>query len=384
MRLGYGINGQQDGLDNYGYYANYSQGTSTAQYQFGYDANGNPQFYYVLRPAAFNKLRKWERTTTYNFGLDAGFFNGRVSVVLDYFKKNTDQLFVFTPIPAGANFSNNLNANVGKKEISGYEAILNLVPVVNKNFELQVGINATYITNVITKLYLNDDPNSIGIIVGGISGGTGNLIQVHSIDYPANSFYVYKQKYDSEGYPIGGTGSPTKDIVAYEDLNGDGKITPDDRYIYKNPEANILLGLNSTATYKNFFLGFSARGQMGNYVYNNVNSEKGNRGYIDGKNYSNNITSDYYDSHLKKISTTNFLSDYFVEKADFIKLDYVNGGYTFRNIAKSQMSLRASVIVQNVLTITKYSGLDPEVSGGIDNAIYPRPRVYSVGLNLTF
>lgn len=385
LRLGYGINGQQDGLDNYGYIANYSQGTSTAQYQFGYDANGNPQFYYLLRPAAFNKLRKWERTTTYNIGFDAGFYNGRVSLAVDYFKKNTDQLFVVTPIPAGANFSNNLNANVGKKEITGYEVVLNLVPIVNKNLEWQVGLNATYITNVITKLYLNDDPNSIGIIVGGISGGTGNLIQVHSIDHSANSFYVYKQKYDAAGYPIGGTGSPTKDIVAYEDLNGDGKITPDDRYIYKNPEANILFGFNSSVTYKSFFLGFSARGQRGNYVYNNVNSEKGNFGYVDGtKNYTNNITSDYYDSHFKKVTTTNFLSDYFVEKADFIKLDYVNGGYTFRNLAKTNMSLKASLIVQNVLTITKYSGLDPEVAGGIDNGIYPRPRVYSLGLNLTF
>ncbi len=385
LRLGYGINGQQDGLDNYGYIANYSQGTSTAQYQFGYDENGNPLFYYVLRPAAFNKLRKWERTTTYNFGLDAGFFNGRVTIGVDYFKKNTDQLFVFTPIPAGANFSNNLNANVGKKEITGYEAVVNLVPIANKNLEWQVGFNATYLTNVITKLYLNDDPNSIGILVGGISGGTGNLVQVHSIDYAANSYYVYKQKYDASGYPIGGTGNPTKDLAAYEDLNGDGKITPDDRYIYKNPEANFLYGINSSVNYKNFFLGFSGRGQRGAYVYNNVNSERGNFGYVDGsKNYTNNIVDDYYDSHLKKVFTTNFLSDYFIEKADFFKLDYVNGGYTFRNIAKSKMSLRTTLIVQNVLIITKYSGIDPEVAGGIDNGIYPRPRVYSIGLNLTF
>jgi TonB-linked SusC/RagA family outer membrane protein len=385
LRLGYGVAGQQDGIGNYGYIANYAQGTNTAQYQLGYDENGNPQYYYALRPAAFNKLIQWETTTTYNGGLDFAFFNGRISASVDYFRKYTDKLIVFTPIPAGANFSNNINANVGKKQIEGIEGSINLIPVVNKNLEWQLGFNATYIKNEITKLYLNDDPNSIGIPVGGISGGTGNNVQLHAIDNPANSFFVYKQKYGADGKPIGGTGNAVKDTIAYEDLDNDGKISESDRYIHKNPEPRLLFGLNSNITYKGFFIGFSARMQRGHYIYNNVDSRAGNYANVDGsKNYLNNITSDYYNTDFERINNQYYLSDYYIQKADFIKMDYINAGYTFKNIFKSKMTLRTSGIVQNVFIITDYSGIDPEISGGIDNNIYPRPRVYSLSFNLTF
>lgn len=382
LRLGYGIVGQQDGIANYAYIANYNQGTSTAQYQIGNN------YYYVLRPDAYDAKLKWERTTTYNGGLDIAFFNGRVALSADYYIKHTKDLLATIPAPAGTNFSNNILTNVGSTESKGIELALNLIPIVNRNLEWQVGFNFTKGSNKLTKLNKIEDPNNPGVPIGNINGGTGSTVQIHSVGYPTYSFYVYKQKYDSNGKPISGTGDVAKDTVAYEDLNGDGKITPDDRYRYKDPAPKLLFGFNTSVTYKNFFAGLSARAQMGGYVYNNVNSEAGNFAYVDGsKNYIDNITSDYYETNFTKktLVATNYLSDYYVEKADFIKFDYVNAGYIFKNILKSNMTLKASLIVNNLYTISKYKGIDPEIEDhGIDKSIYPRPRVYSVSLNLTF
>ena len=385
LRVGYGSVGQAEGISDYGYIANYSSGTSTAQYQFGYDNNGNPVYYTLLRPSPFDYDLHWETSTTANAGIDAGFFNGRITLGLDYYKRNTKDLLAFISPSAGSNFSNNLFTNIGTIKSEGVEAVINLIPIVTKNIEWNVGFNITYSTKEITKLNKVEDPNNPGVYVGGISGGTGNTIQIHSVGFAPNSFYVYKQKYNDNGKPILATGIPKKDVAAYEDLNGDGQITPDDRYRYKNPEPKIYIGFNSSVNFKNFFAGFSARGQFGNYVYNNVNSQAGNFTYIDGsKNYINNITEDYLISSFKKNPLYTTESDYYIEKANFIKFDNVNAGYIFKNIAKKNMNLKASLIVQNVYTITKYKGLDPEVAGGIDNNIYPRPRIYSVGLNLTF
>ena len=380
LRLGYGIVGQQDGIDNYAYIANYKPGTNTAQYQFGNN------FYTVLRPDAYDAKLRWEKSTTYNGGLDIAFFKGRVGITLDFYKKLTKDLLAKIPATAGTNFSNNILTNVGSMENKGFEAGLTLIPIVNKNMEWQVGFNFTQSANKLTKLNKVDDPTSPGVSVGGIAGGTGNNVQIHSIGNPTYTFYVYKQKYDAEtGKPIGGTGNPVKDTIAYEDLNGDGKITPDDLYRYNSPAPKFLIGFNSSLTYKRFSLGFSARMQKGGYVYNNVNSQSGNFGYVDGtKNYIDNIGGDYYNTEFDKVLTTNALSDYYVEKADFFKLDYVNAGYSFPNIFDSETALRVSFIVNNVFTKTGYKGIDPEIETGIDGNIYPRPRIYTLGFNLTF
>lgn len=368
LRLGYGVTGQQDlppTLSDYPYIANYQQGDPSAQYQFG------DQYYGVLRPDGYDVNIKWEQTTTYNAGLDFGFANGRISGTIDVYDKKTTDLLAVIPVPAGTNFTNNILTNVGDLENKGVEATLNLVPFDTKDFRWEIGGNVTYNHNEITKLTKIPDTSSVGILVGNIDGGVGNTIQIQSVGYATNTFYVYQQKYDENGKPIEG---------AYEDLNGDGKITIDDRYHYKNPEPDVFAGLYSNFNYKEWSAGFAFRGSFGNYMYNNVNSQLANYSNVDGsKNYLNNLTEDYNNTLFVK---PQYFSDYYIQEASFIRMDNINIGYNFRNINKGGTSLRVSGIVQNVFVISKYSGLDPEIAGGIDKNIYPRPRIFSINLSL--
>lgn len=370
IRLGYGVTGQQDlppTLSDYPYIANYQPGESTAQYQFG------NEFYPVLRPDGYDANIKWEETATYNVGLDFGFANGRISGTLDFYKKLTTDLLAVIPVAAGTNFTNNILTNVGSLENQGVEVTLDLVLVDNTNFTWELGGNVTYNHNEITKLTKVQDPDDVGILVGNISGGVGNTIQVHTVGYPTNSFYVYQQIYDSveTDKPLEGQ---------YADLNGDGKITPDDRYRYEKPAPDVFAGLYSNFTYKNWFAGFAMRGSFGNFMYNNVSSQYANFQNIDGsKNYLSNLTTDYYSTEFVK---PQYLSDYYVTDASFIRMDNINIGYNFRDIMNGKTSLKVSAIVQNVFVISDYTGLDPEISGGIDNNIYPRPRIFSINLSL--
>ena len=370
LRLGYGITGQQDIVGNdYPYIANYSQGEATAQYQFG------NSYYYTLRPDGYDPNIKWEETTAINAGIDFGFYDGRISGTIDYYRKDTKDLLAVVPIAAGTNFTNNLLTNVGTLKNEGLEIGLDVTAVDKKNLTVQFGANFTVFTFTITKLSKIQDDNSIGILTGNIGGGTGNTIQIQSVGQTPFTYYVYEQKYDDAGMPLEGQ---------YVDRNGDGSITPDDRYRYKNALPKMFIGFSTDVTYHNWSAGFSMRASLGNYVYNNVNSQYGTRAYIDGsKKYISNITRDYFDSEFYKTSAvaTELLSDYYIEEASFLRMDNISLGYHFKNLFKKNLSLKASFVVQNVFTVTKYTGLDPEVIDGIDNNFYPRPRIYSIGLN---
>ncbi|MBA3647107.1 MAG: SusC/RagA family TonB-linked outer membrane protein [Chitinophagales bacterium] len=377
LRLGYGVTGQQDIFVDYPYIANYQQGTSTAQYQFG------DQFYYVLRPDGFDANIKWEQTVTYNAGLDFGFGKGRINGSVDLYDKRTSDLLAIIPIPAGTNFTNNILTNVGNLKNRGVEVALNFVPSDSRNFTWEIGGNATFNKNEITKLTKVKDSTDIGILVGGISGtGIGNTIQIQSVGYAINTFYVYRQKYNADGTPVIPTGNAATDTLAFVDKNHDGKITPDDRFQLKNPEPKVYLGFYSNFNYKNWSAGIQLRAELGNYVYNNVNSTNGDSANFDvSKNYLNNVVENYNETHFRKALISQIESDYYLEKASFLRCDNINLGYEFRNIVKNG-SLRISAIVQNVFVISKYSGLDPEASGGIDNNIYPRPRIFSLNFLL--
>lgn len=368
LRLGYGVTGQQDlpsTLSDYPYIANYQPGESTAQYQFG------NEFFPVLRPDGYDANIKWEETATYNIGLDFGFANGRISGSVDVYKKLTTDLLAVIPVAAGTNFTNNILTNVGSLENKGIEGTLNFVLVDNDNFTWELGGNVTYNHNEITKLTKVQDPDDVGILVGSISGGVGNTIQVHTVGYATNTFYVYQQNYDETGKPIEGD---------YADLNEDGVITPDDRYRYENPAPDVFAGLYTNFSWKNWFAGTSIRGSFGNYMYNNVNSSLANFTNIDGsKNYMGNITEDYFNTEFVK---PQYLSDYYVTDASFVRMDNLNIGYNFKDIINGKTSLKVAAIVQNVFVISNYSGLDPEIATGIDNNIYPRPRIFSINLSL--
>ncbi|KAA2240015.1 TonB-dependent receptor [Chitinophaga agrisoli] len=378
LRIGYGETGQQDFgglLTDYPYLPRYTIGDPTAQYQFG------SQYYLTLRPEGYDANIKWEETKTYNVGLDFGFLNNRINGSVDYYIKRTKDLLSVIPVAAGSNLTNQLLTNVGNIEARGFEFTLNATPVQTKNFSWDAGFNFTYNHVEITNLTKVQDPKAQGIPVGTIAGGVGNTIQIHTVGYSPFSFYVYKQIY-KDGTPLEGQ---------YEDLNGDGAITPDDRYRYKSPQPKFLMGFNSQFAYMDWTLGFSMRGSIGNYVYNNPASNGGAYRDFSFPNYLSNVSTSILDT---KFQNSQYFSDYYIENASFLRMDNISLGYNFKHLFRDKVRLRVSATVQNAFVITGYGGLDPElgndkvganlVGEGIDNKFYPRPRVYSLGLNLDF
>ncbi len=374
LRLGWGVTGQQDIYNDYPYIPNYNLGTSTAQVQFG----GN--YVSVLRPDAYDPKIKWEETTTVNAGIDYGFYDGRLSGSFDVYQKNTSDLLAIVATPAGTNFSDKILTNVGSISNKGFEAVINFKPIATKKTNLDFAFNYTLNKNQITKLNNVQDSTDVGVLTGGISGGTGNQVQIYSVGQSINTFYVYEQKIEN-GKPVEGT-----TLESFVDRNGDGIINSSDRYYHKNAEPQSFLGLNCNFNHGNLFGGFAMRASLGNYVYNNVAS---NLDYFSPSNgsigYLSNIHH-YYDAtgFVKDPTAEQYLSDYYIEKASFLRMDNVSLGYNLTDLLHSKFKMSASFIVQNVFVVSKYKGMDPEIAGGIDNNIYPRPRTYSVALNFQF
>lgn len=366
LRLGYGVTGQQDIGSDYPYLARFTPGEPTAQYQFG------SAFLSTLRPEGYDANIKWEETETYNAGIDFGFLDGRIDGSIDYYFKKTKDLLATIPVPAGSNLTNFILTNVGNIQNSGVEFSINANVLNAGRFNWNVGFNATFNKNEITNLSKVNDPNAQGILVGGIAGGVGNTIQVHSVGFPTNAFYVLRQVYNADGAPVEGL---------YVDENGDGRFTLDDRYRYKSPDPRVFLGFSTQLSYDKFSLSMVLRSNLGNYMYNNFNSERGAYRNLTLNNILRNATPDLLASNF---SNNQYFSDYYIENASFLRLDNVTLGYNAGNILRDMANLQVSLIAQNLLTVTQYSGLDPEIAGGIDNNFYPRPRTISLGLNLNF
>ncbi len=370
LRLGWGKTGQQDIGRLYPYIPTYVLSQTGAYYQFG------DKFYPTLRPDPYDPNIKWEETVTQNAGLDFGFMNEKITGSVDVYKRTTNDLLNDIPIPAGTNFSNHLITNVGSLENSGVEASLTLRPVSEKNMSLEISGNFTYNVNKITKLTLVDDTAFTGYNVGGIAGGVGNTVQVNQVGYPANTFYLFQQVYDQNGMPIEGL---------YTDKTGNGGNVAGDnlnKYYLQNPAPQYLFGLSSRFSYKNFDIAFSGRFNFGNYVYNNNASNMAlYQNLYNQSGYTANILSDVSKSNFR---TAQYWSDFYLENASFFRMDYISAGYNFNELLTERLSGRISFTVQNAFVVTQYSGIDPEVNGGIDNNIYPRPRTYLLGLNLNF
>jgi iron complex outermembrane receptor protein len=368
LRVGYGVTGQQDGIGNYDHIARYDYSDPTAQIQFG------DQWYHLWRPAGYDPEHRWEQTATTNVGLDFGFFKGRLFGNVDYYYKHTTDLLNTVPLPMGSNFANQITKNIGSLDNQGVEANIGVTAIDSKDYSLNIGFNITYNKTEITKLSLNDGAKSdyVGATIGGISGGTGNTIQIHSVGYAPYMFYVHKQVYDPDGRPLEGV---------YVDMDGNGVINEKDLYHYKSAEPDVYMGFNLDFRYKQWSLATSLRSNIGNYIYSNVNSDVGNFSQtFNPNNFLMNtvkdaVTTDFFDREL--------FSDYYVQNASFLKMDYLTLGYDFGKIAGA-VGLRASFTVQNVFTVTKYDGIDPEIAGGIDNNFYPNPRTFVLGINLNF
>ncbi len=367
LRLSYGITGQQNiGQGDYPYLARYTLSQPDARYLLG------NTYYYTIRPEGYDANIKWEETSTINIGFDYGFAKDRYYGTLDFYYRETKDLLNIIPVPAGTNFTNYILTNIGDLVNKGVEFSIFTRPVITDDMSWEVGFNATYNENEITKLTATDDPDYLGYETGGISGGVGNNVQMHTVGYPAYSFFVYEQVYDADGKPIQGM---------YVDRNGDGEITNDDRYHYKDPAPDFIFGISSRINYKNWNFSFSGRANFGNYVYNNVESENAvyQRLYRPEGPYLSNVS-----TAVEKTDFVNpqYLSDYYVQDGSFFRMDYITLGYLFK--LKEYVNLHLSFTVNNAFLITNYEGLDPEIHLGIDNRIYPRPRSYVFGINLQF
>ncbi len=371
LRIGYGITGQQDipgGL--YPYIPAYTISQQGAYYQMG------DTFYPTQRPDAYDANIKWEETTTQNIGLDFGLFNNRIIGSFDYYKRVTDNLINEVPVAAGTNFSNFLVTNVGSLENTGFEAALTLRPISKADMSWEISTNFTYNVNEITKLTLVDDPDYTGYDVGGISGGVGNHVQINAVTYGANTFFLFRQVYDADGMPIEGL---------YVDKTGDGGNVAGNnlnKYYLQSPAPEYLIGLSSRFNYKDFDFSFSGRFNIGNYVYNNNASHMAL--YQNVYNQSGYVSNILTDVEKTEFTTAQFWSDFYLENASFFRMDNISLGYSFDKLFTEKLDGRVSFTVQNAFVITKYSGLDPEVDGGIDNNIFPRPRTFVLGLNLNF
>lgn len=365
IRLSYGMTGQQDGIGNYGYLPVYTYGQDGAQYLFG------NQYYYTYRPESYNSELKWESTTAYNAGVDFGFKNGRISGTLDYYTRKTKDLLAIVPTAAGTNFDKAIMSNVGNVNSNGWELTLNVIVLDTRDVTWSIAMNATRQKVKIDNLSLVKGNKIVSTPAGPTIDNT--YLQVLTEGYAPYMFYVYKQLYDAE------TGRPVEG--AYANLDDNREINSADLYHYHSPAPDAMFGLSTQLQYKNWSLGMGVRAHVGNYVYNGMAMNTGAFGTVSYNDFQlNNLNSSYLKTGFQ---SRQYLSDYYVENASFLKMDNLSLGYNFGEIIKN-LHLNVSALVQNVFTWTKYSGVDPEVPNGFDNTFYPRPRIFSLSIGLEF
>lgn len=369
LRLGYGVTGQQDGIGDYTYIPTYTPNLDHAYYPILDDGS-------TYRPDAYNGSLTWEKTTTWNAGIDLSLLNDRLVFNVDYYYRKTTDLLNDVFVKTGSNFSPKVKSNIGSLHNTGVEFATTVRPIATKDWNWELNYNITYNHNEIDELSMGKS-KSYFVVTGGISAGTGGNIQAHTVGHAASSFFVYQQVYDQNGKPVQNT---------FVDRDGNGSLGSGDRYYYYKPAADVTMGLSSKLRYKNWDFGFSMRASLGNYVYNDnlAGSYNTGAGAIYTLGYLGNRMTDAVALGFNAPITEQVYSDLFVENASFLRMDNITLGYSFKNAFGTRLNGRVYGTVQNVFTVTKYSGVDPEVASGIDNSLYPRPFTTVVGVTLNY
>ena len=370
LRLSWGETGQQEVG---GYYDTFAQFLTTQLGSY-YFSNGSG-YTNPLVALGYSADLRWETTTTYNVGLDFGFWNDRLRTAVDVYKRDTRDILNYIPVPALSNLTNYLNTNIGTMTNKGVEVDVNAILVETRDASWSVGVNAAYNQNMVTKLTASDE-DATGVPVGGISGGTGNNVQMIQVGYPMRTFYLYQQVYDTKGNPVNGV---------YVDRNNDGQINADDKYLGHHADADCTFGFNTNVNWKNWTAALSGHASLGNWVYNNVASDTEMLADL----WTNQFVSNRVATAPKSMfSQAQYLSDYYLQDGSFLKLDNFTLGYTFPRLfdvaADRPFSLNIFGTVQNIWCLTRYTGIDPEIYGGIDGTVYPRPRTYVLGVKVNF
>ena len=365
LKLSYGVTGQQDGIGNYSYLPVYTYSQDGAQAMLGNN------FYYTYRPEAYVADLKWETTSSINTGIDIGFFKDRLTASIDYYTRDTKDLLATVPAAAGSNFDRNILTNVGNVKSQGIEFSMNANVIKKKDLNWDVNFNMTWQKMNVENLSLVEGGAITNTPVGPTIGGYN--FQVLTEGYAPNMFYLYHQLYDeATGRPIEG---------AFADVDNNGTINSADLYRYHSPAPDLIFGFSTAFSYKNWSLNASLRANVGNYVYNGMAMNTGAWSTVSYNSYQlNNLSSSYLKTGFQN---RQYLSDYNVENGSFLKMDNLTLGYNFGKIGNC-CSLNVNGMVQNVFTITNYSGVDPEVPNGMDVSFYTRPRIFSLGLGLEF
>ena len=364
LRASWGKTGNQ-AFANYQQYATYSVGDAQSQAQFG------NQFVTTLRPNAFDPNIKWEATSSYDFGLDYGFLDQRISGAIDVYRKKTTDLIFTVGVPAGTNLADMMTTNIGSMQNQGVEGSLTarILDGGKRGLSWTADFNAAANRNELLTINPIVGPGQ-KILTGSIAGGVGSTIQVLTPGEPINSFYTCPQYYQ-DGKPVENKYLSLADTVA----TGCGDAS---RRAAHDPAPKWMLGHTSSFTYRNFDASFTLRAYLGNYVYNNVASNLGT--------YAEVGRGSPYNLHASVLKTgftqPQYLSDYYVEDASFLRLDNLTLGYSFEYAGKP---LRLYGTVQNAFTLTGYTGVDPTAGlNGLDNNRYPRARTFAAGLNVRF
>jgi iron complex outermembrane receptor protein len=378
LRASWALTGNQ-AFANYQQYSTYLVGDAQSQVQFG------NEYVSTIRPSAVDPGIKWEETNAYNIGLDFGILNQRISGTIDWYTKNTDNLIFTVPVAAGTNLSNFLTTNIGSMKNRGLEFSISarILGSAGDGLAWTADLIGSHNTNELTSInpIFGENIASQRILVGGVAGGVGTLIQVLQPGVPINSFFVYEHKRGPDGKPIyadeNGDGSINERDL-YVDQNGDGNVNVDDRRPFHDPAPKWIIGHSSYLSYKKFDLGLTVRAYTGNYVYNNVASNLGT--------YAELGRGSPYNLHASVLETgflqPQYLSDYYVEKASFLRMDNLTLGYSFEY---RNLPVRVFGTLQNAFTLTGYDGVDPTAGiNGIDNNIYPRSRTFTAGLGMRF
>ncbi len=365
LRVSYGETGQQEIGNNYGYMPVYNLSNPGAYYLM--DGTYIPMY----RPQAYIEDLKWESTASWNYGFDLSVLDSRLNFSFDYYTRKTKDLLAEVPVPVGANFNSRMTTNVGNVDSKGVEMSVSATPVQTNDLTWDVSFNATWQSMKVKNLSLVPGTAAVNILAGPTFDSYS--IQVLSEGYEPYMFYLYHQLYDEAGRPIEG---------CYADLNGDGVIDNDDRYRIKSPAPDWIFGFSTSLTYKKWSLSTSLRANVGNYVYNGSAMNMGAWETVSFNNYQlNNLNANFLETGFQHRQR---LSDYYLENASFLKMDNLSLRYTFGRVVPWISNLYATLMVQNVFTITQYSGVDPKVPSGCDSNFYPRPRTYSLSVGIDF
>lgn len=375
LRAGYGVTGNQDGLQPYrslelysaaGTY--YSDGSQLTAYKIS--QNANPDL-------------KWESTAMLNIGLDFSFFKNRLSGTIEWYDKQTSDMLYTYSVPTPTYVYDKMQANVGDMSNKGIELMLNIDVVRGKDFNYSTSVNLAHNKNKVTKL--SNELYSTGRIYTGdpwIRGASGVTSHVVEVGYPVGQFFMLKC-----------TGLTDDGKFIIEDINEDGQITDDDRTYVGSSQPDLTFGWNNSFNWKNWDASIFFRGTVGNKVLNNPRAAYGNNTYLSGANALN-------DELVSTLRENSRVSSFYLEDASHIRLDNMSIGYSFNTKSVNWLDkARIYVAGQNLFVVTGYKGLDPEVevfrgnptddgaglSPGIEPRNYmPKARSFTFGVNLTF